>query len=173
MPTLPLNEATGPSWWGRLKSAVGQGEPSSVDAELAARCQALDAENKRLRGALSVSARAEDASDVAPSPQGSGGTAGFCWEEAYWELRAELESLRRDNDALLREVQGRKRSQYGSRSERIRPEELLVAMRELKQMHPEQVPAGMLEELEKECADRAVARQRRKAKREEKRRATV
>ena len=169
MPTLPLNDTTGPSWWGRLKSAVGQGEPSSVDAELADRCQTLDEEDKRLRGALSVSARAEDASDVAPSPQGSGGTAGFCWEEAYWELRAELESLRRDNDALLREVQGRKRSQYGSRSERIRPEELLVAMRELKQMHPEQVPAGMLEELEKECADREVARQRRKAKREEKR----
>jgi transposase len=144
-----------------------------VDVELAERCRTLDEENSYLRAALSASTWAEQAPDVAPRPQDSEGASGFRWEEAYWDLRAELESLRRDNDALVREVQGRKRSQYGSRSERIRPEELLVGMRELKKMHPQQVPAGMLEDLERECAEREATRQRRKAKREEKRRATV
>jgi len=91
------------------------------------------------------------------------------WEDAYLCLRDEMESLRRDNAALLSEIQGRKRSQYGSRSERVTPEELLVGLRKLKEVEPAHIPAGMLEALERQCAERAQERQKRAQKREEKR----
>ncbi len=92
-----------------------------------------------------------------------GPNAAAQWAEAYAELEFELASLRRDNDALIAEVRGRRRAQHGSRSERVTSEQLLVGMRELKETDPELVPPGMLEELEQECAERARKREARQA----------
>lgn len=85
--------------------------------------------------------------------------------QAYTDLEAELVSLRRDNEALLAEVSGRRRAQHGSRSERISPEEMLQGLRALKETEPHSVPADMLEELEQECAERARRREARQAQR--------
>ena len=108
--------------------------------------------------------RIEAAPRVAEWPP-TGPHATEAWAEAYSELEFELASLRRDNDALLAEVRGRRRTQHGRRSERVTPEELLVGLRELVETEPFLVPPGMLEELEQECAERARLRERRKAQR--------
>lgn len=95
----------------------------------------------------------------------SGADAAVQWAEAYADLQADLESLRRDNEALLAEVTGRRRAQHGRRSERITPEQLLEGLRALMQTEPALVPDGMMEELEQECAERARKRQQRQAQR--------
>lgn len=190
MPTHPHSTVDGvapkPSVWALIGRILGRGEPkddglgaaaenqsvlSPLESELVECCRRLGAENAQLRAAAGLPASDNDGAKVAAMdsvPQCA--AADVNWEEAFWSMHAELESLRLDREALLKEVQGRKRSQHGSRSERIRPEELLVAMRQLAATEPERIPEGMLEELEHDCAEREAARQRRKKKQQEKRR---
>jgi transposase len=95
----------------------------------------------------------------------TGPDAAAQWAHAYYELESELTSLRRDNEALLAEVLGRRRAQHGSRSERVSPEQLLEGLRKLVDTEPALVPDGMVEELEQECAERARQREIRQTKR--------
>ena len=60
---------------------------------------------------------------------------------------------------------GWRRSQHGSRSERVSPEHLFEGLRTLVETEPAPVPEGMLEEFEQECAERARQREMRQAQR--------
>lgn len=172
---------TQPSWWSRLVHLLARNEPrgadfplSPLESELTDYCRQLGDENARLRAAAGLAAT-EEAHSVADATAIDllTTTAEVNWEQAFWSLHSELDSLRRNNEALVSEVQGRKRSQYGSRSEKIRPEELLAAVRSVKETDPHLVQEDLLEELEQVCAEREKNRLRRKEKQQEKRRAAA
>ena len=184
-----------PSWWTRFAKLVSRRDKAESDAAVSsvepgigpskseldaciAYCRGLVAENAQMRMEIAGLRRVPGSQQgggraALQDPDGAASTEATDWEEAYMSLRDENESLRRDNEALLADARGRKRSQYGSRSERVTPEELLVGLRTLAETEPQNVPAGMLEDLEKQCAERARKREERAKKRAQKRQEAV